>query len=404
MSKVALAEGVYWVGAIDWNIRNFHGYSTHLGTTYNAYLVIDDRVALIDTVKAPFYAEMVSRIEELVALEDIDYVVSNHVEMDHSGALPMVMNEAKKAKLVTLERFGESGLKKTFNSDWPMMPVKEGSLVDLGNRKLTFIPTPMLHWPDSMCTYLPDDNILFSMDAFGQHLATSPRFDDQVGLEVVMPEAAKYYANILMPFGDLVVRVADKLGGFSIDTIAPSHGIVWRSHHRAIVDAYVAWGRGETRPKVLIIYDTMWGSTQKMAEAIAAGAMDEGVETKVYNLTGSDQSDIVKEILDSRAIVVGSPTLNKGMFPTVAGFLCYLKGLKPKGKIGAAFGSHGWAGGGVKAIREELVQAGVEVIEPELAIKYVPDGDEIRKCVDLGQTIGRRVGGVDEKSERLPAA
>jgi flavorubredoxin len=391
MNKAQLAEGIYWVGAIDWNIRNFHGYSTPLGTTYNAYLVIDEKIALIDTVKAPFYEEMVARIKKLVSLEDIDYVVSNHVEMDHSGSLPRVMKEAKKAKLITLEKFGEAGLKKTFHSDWPLVPVKEGSELELGKRRLAFIPTPMLHWPDSMCSYLVEDKILFSMDAFGQHLATSLRFDDEVGLEVIMPEAAKYYANILMPFGDLIVRALDKLGGLEIGMIAPSHGIIWRSHHETIIGAYGTWGKGESRNKALVIYDTMWGSTEKMALALAEGIADENLEVKVYNLTGSDRSDILKEVLDARAILVGSPTLNNGMFPTVAEFLCYLKGLKPKGKIGAAFGSYGWAGGAVKAIQQELGQAGIEIIDSDLNFRFVPDEVENEKCIDFGKTIAKRI-------------
>jgi flavorubredoxin len=391
MNKAQLAEGIYWVGAIDWNIRNFHGYSTPLGTTYNAYLVIDEKIALIDTVKAPFYEEMVARIKKLVSLEDIDYVVSNHVEMDHSGSLPRVMKEAKKAKLITLEKFGEAGLKKTFHSDWPLVPVKEGSELELGKRRLAFIPTPMLHWPDSMCSYLVEDKILFSMDTFGQHLATSLRFDDEVGLEVIMPEAAKYYANILMPFGDLIVRALDKLGGLEIGMIAPSHGIIWRSHHETIIGAYGTWGKGESRNKALVIYDTMWGSTEKMALALAEGIADENLEVKVYNLTGSDRSDILKEVLDARAILVGSPTLNNGMFPTVAEFLCYLKGLKPKGKIGAAFGSYGWAGGAVKAIQQELGQAGIEIIDSDLNFRFVPDEVENEKCIDFGKTIAKRI-------------
>jgi len=391
VSKVQLVDGVYWVGAIDWNIRNFHGYSTHLGTTYNAYLVIDDKIALIDTVKAPFYEEMAARINEFVALTDIDYVVSNHVEMDHSGSLPMVMKEAQKAKLITLEKFGESGLVRTFHMDWPLVPVKEGSELKLGKRRLTFIPTPMLHWPDSMCSYLVEGKILFSMDAFGQHIATSQRFDDEVGLEVIMPEAAKYYANILMPFGDLIVKAVDKLGGLEIGMIAPSHGVIWRSHLETIIGAYGAWGRGESKNKALVIYYTMWGSTEKMAQALAEGIAGEGIEVKLYNLTRSDGSDIIKEVLDARAILVGSPTLNNGLFPTVAGFLCYLKGLKPKGKLGAAFGSHGWAGGAVKAIQQELTQAGVEVLDSDLAIKFVPDKDEIKKCIDFGKSIANMV-------------
>lgn len=391
MGNVTLADGVYWVGAIDWNIRNFHGYSTHLGSTYNAYLVVDDKIALIDTVKAPFYEEMLARVKEIVALEDIDYVVSNHVEMDHSGSLPMIMKEARKARLITVEKFGENGLRRTFHSDWPMDTVKEGSELELGKRKINFIPTPMLHWPDSMCSYLVEDKILFSMDMFGQHLATSLRFDDEVGLDVVMPEAVKYYANILMPFGDLIVKVLAKLEGLEISTIAPSHGVIWRSHIDDIINAYALWGKAQSKKKALVIYDTMWKSTEKMAHALAQGIISENIEVRLYNLTESDRSDIIREVLDARAVLVGSPTLNNGMLPIVADFLCYLKGLKPKGKLGAAFGSHGWAGGAVKLIEQELGQAGIEVIDSDLAIKFTPDESEMQRCVDFGKAIAGRL-------------
>ena len=391
MTKVQLAKGVYWVGAIDWNVRNFHGYSTHRGTTYNAYLIIDEKIALIDTVKAPFYDEMAARVREIVSFDKIDYVISNHVEMDHSGSLPMALRDAKNAKLVTLEKFGENGLAKTFHQSWPTIAVKEGSTVDLGKRKLAFIPTPMLHWPDSMCTYLVEDKLLFSMDAFGQHIATSQRFDDEVDMGIVMHEASKYYANILMPFGDLIVKAVNKLGGVKIDMIAPSHGIIWRSHIKDIVEAYAKWGKGETAAKALVIYDTMWGSTQKMALAIVNGIVGEGVDVKLFNLTASDKSDVIKEVLDAKALIIGSPTLNNGMFPSVAEFLCYLKGLKPKNKIGAAFGSHGWGGGAVKAVQQELEQTGIELIDSKLAFKFVPDEGEIQKCVDFGREIAARI-------------
>ncbi|MCX6011929.1 MAG: FprA family A-type flavoprotein, partial [Chloroflexi bacterium] len=220
MSTVKLTEGVYWVGAIDWNIRNFHGYSTRLGTTYNAYLIVDENITLIDTVKAPFYQDMLNRIKEIVNIDDITYVISNHAEMDHSGSLPMILRDAKNARLVTLEKIGEGNLKKEFHTDWNTIPVKEGSILNIGKRNLTFIPTPMLHWPDSMCTYLMEDKILFSMDAFGQHIASSSRFDDEIGLNTLIPEATKYYANILMPFGDLIVKAIDKLGKLEINIIA----------------------------------------------------------------------------------------------------------------------------------------------------------------------------------------
>ena len=391
MTKVQLARGVYWVGAIDWNVRNFHGYSTHRGTTYNAYLIVDEKVALIDTVKAPFYDEMAARVREIVSFDKIDYVISNHVEMDHSGSLPMALRDAKNAKLVTLEKFGENGLAKTFHQRWPTIAVKEDSTVDLGKRKLAFIPTPMLHWPDSMCTYIVEDKLLFSMDAFGQHIATSQRFDDEVDMGIVMHEASKYYANILMPFGDLIVKAVNKLGGVKINMVAPSHGVIWRSHIKDIVGAYARWGKGETAAKALVIYDTMWGSTQKMALAIVNGIVGEGVDVKLFNLTASDKSDVIKEVLDAKALIVGSPTLNNGMFPSVAEFLCYLKGLKPKNKIGAAFGSHGWGGGAVKAVQQELEQTGVEFIDSKLAFKFVPDEAEIQKCVDFGREIAARI-------------
>ncbi|MDY6907732.1 MAG: FprA family A-type flavoprotein [Chloroflexota bacterium] len=393
MAGVTIKNDVYWVGAIDWNVRNFHGYSTHLGTTYNAYLVLDSKIALIDTVKAPFYEEMMGRIRQIVDPMDIDVIVSNHVEMDHSGSLPMVMKEAGKATLITAERFGESGLKDTFHADWELTPVKEGDELSLGRRKLVFIPTPMLHWPDSMATYLAGDDLLFSMDAFGQHIASSQRFDDEVGLDVVMPQAAKYYANILMPFGDLIVKAVDKLGGLKFDTIATSHGVVWRSHASEIVDAYRAWGRGDARAKALVIYDTMWGSTETMARALVEGIAAEGVEARLFNLSKTDRSDVIHEVLDARALLVGSPTLNNGLFPTVADFLCYLKGLKPRGKVGAAFGSHGWAGGAVKAIESELRAAGVEILDSDLAIKYVPDEATVERCRAFGGQVASRIKG-----------
>ena len=260
MTKVMLKEGVYWVGAIDWNVRNFHGYHTPVGTTFNAYLLVDDKIALIDTVKHGFYREMLDQVREIVDPKDIDYIVSNHVEMDHSGSLPMMMKEAKKARIVTMEKFGESGLRETFHADWDAIPVRKGSEISLGKKKLAFIPTPMLHWPDSMATYVPEDNLLFSMDMFGQHIATSARFDDEVGLEMAISEAMTYYANIMMPFGDLILRALDGLSVLQIDILAPSHGVIWRSHVKEITEAYTSWARGDSRSKVVVAYDTMWAA------------------------------------------------------------------------------------------------------------------------------------------------
>lgn len=388
---VQLADGVYWVGVIDWNIRDFHGYTTRRGTTYNAYLIVDKKVALIDTVKAPFFPEMMRRIAAVTEPSSIDYVISNHVEMDHSGSLPMLLEHAAKAELITSERFGEAGLEKHFHLARPMTAVKEGSELDLGGRKLTFVPIPMLHWPDSMVTYSPQDELLFSSDAFGQHLATSQRFDDEVDSGVLMQEAAKYYANILLPFSNLIPGAVKKLGGLDIKTIAPGHGVVWRADPARIVAAYADWGAGKVTKKALVIYDTMWGSTARMATAIAEAIAAEGVEVKLYSLTASDKSDIMTEVLDARAVLIGSPTLNNGMFPTVAEFLCYLKGLKPRGKLGAAFGSYGWGGGATTAVRQEMEQTGIEMVEPDLAVKWVPDETELAQCAELGKRLAARV-------------
>jgi flavorubredoxin len=380
MNPVKITEGVYWVGAVDWNLRNFHGYSTPSGSTYNAYLIVDEKNALVDTVKRPFAEELLERIGHVIDPAKIDYLISNHVEMDHSGALSRLLETAPNATIIATER-GQRGLTRHYQTDWPFRTVKTGDTLDLGKRKLAFVEVPMVHWPDSMVTN----------DAFGQHIATSARFDDEVGWEVVHEEAAKYYANIVMPFASPVRKALDAVGGLDLGVIAPSHGILWRSHIDRIAAAYGAWADAEARSKALVIYDTMWGSTEKMAKAIAEGIVAEGVEVRVFNLTLSDRSEIIRHVLDAKAILVGSPTLNNGMFPTVAAFLTYLKGLKPQKKIGAVFGSHGWAGGATKAIAQELEATRIELVEPELKVSFVPDGDDLRQCTALGKTIARKV-------------
>ena len=277
MTKVTLAEGVYWVGVVDWNIRNFHGYTTPLGATYNAYLIVDEKITLIDTVKYPFYEEMLKKIKEIVSPKDISYLISNHVEMDHSSSLPLIFKETPNAQVIATER-GVAGLRKHYKTSplikgaggcLPFVPVKEGDELSIGKRTLKFIETPMLHWPDSMMTYLVDEGILFSMDGFGQHLATSKRFDDEVGLEVIMPEAAKYYANIIMPFATQVLRTIDKAKTLKINTIATSHGVIWRQNIGSIIEAYIKWASGEAEEKILVIYDTMWGPSPRSARSRA---------------------------------------------------------------------------------------------------------------------------------------
>jgi len=390
VNKVSLTKGLYWVGAIDWNIRSFHGYITPRGTTYNAYLIVDEKIALVDTVKAPFFNEMLERIQEIVKPEEIDYVISNHVEIDHSGSLPMTMKLAKNAELIATEK-GKSGLTKYYKTNWRFTTTKERSELDLGKKKLKFIETPMLHWPDSMVTYVEGDSILLSSDAFGQHLATSQRFDDQADMDIVMQEAAKYYANIVMPFGTVVQNVLGKLQNLKINTIAPAHGVIWRTNPKRIVEAYGKWARGESENKVVIVYDTMWGSTEIIAKALLDAISTEDVEVGWFNLSKTDDSEVVTQVLDAKALLIGSPTLNNGMFPTVARFLAYLKGLRPKEKIGACFGSYGWGGGAVKAMEEELRRTGVEVIESKLDFRFVPDEEELRKAKEFGKMIAQRI-------------
>ena len=390
MGKVELKKGIYWVGAIDWNIRSFHGYDTPRGSTYNAYLIVDDKVALIDTVKVPFFDELVERVREIIPFDKIDYLISNHVEMDHSGSLPRVKDLAKNATIIATER-GKKGLTRYYKKEWPFETVKTGDTLDLGKKKVTFVEIPMVHWPDSMVTYSPGDKILFSNDAFGQHLATSKRFDDEVGWEIIYPEAATYFANIVMHLAGPVLKALDAVKGLDLDMIAPCHGLIWRKDVEKIVKAYYAWAKFEAREKVLIIYDTMWGSTEKMAKAILEGIREEGVEVKLMNITQTGRTEIMKEVLDAKALIVGSPTLNNGLYPTVADFLCYFKGLRPQGKIGVAFGSYGWGGGATKAIIEELKATGVEVIEPEIKYPYLPDKEELEQCKELGKRIVAKV-------------
>ena len=387
--RVALKSGIYWVGVIDWNIRNFHGYSTHKGTTYNAYLVMGKKIALVDTVKAPFYGEMLERINHIIAPEEIEYLIVNHVEMDHSGSLPRIRETLPRIKILCSPR-AEGELKEHYGDEIPLKVVKTGDVLELGGKTLTFVEVPMVHWPDSMVTYAKEDKVLLPNDAFGQHIAASERFDDELGWEVIHPELTKYYANIVMPYGPQVLKALEALKGIEVEVIGPSHGLIWRKYIPQLLATYEGWAKGETEEKALIVYDTMWGSTEKMAGAIYSGLTKEGIPTKMYRLTGSDMSDIVKELLEARALLLGTPTLNTGVFPSVAAFSTYVKGLRPKGRIAAVFGSYGWGKGATKTLTTDLQAAGMEVLE-ELQVKFVPFGEALDKCEGLGRRVAQRM-------------
>ena len=392
MKPIEIAKGVFDVGVKDWNISDFHGYSTPYGTTYNAYLILDEKIALVDTVKSEFANELLYNISKVVDPQKIDLVVSNHTEMDHSGSLARIMHRIGEGKPVYCSKMGAKNLARHYRQRLNYQSVNNGEQLSLGQKSLTFLETRMVHWPDSMFTYLNPDKILFSSDGFGQHYAGHEKFDDQIG-DAIMPHAQKYFANILLLYAPLILKLIEKVqaSGIEIDMICPDHGIIWRKHPEKILDAYVRWSNQESGKKALVIYDTMWHSTEMMANAIAAGIGAEGVEVRPMYLRKWHRSDIMTEVIDARAIVVGSPTLNNGLFPTLSDFLTYMKGLKPKNKIGAAFGSYGWSGEAVKAIENELQSMKFDLVEPGMRVQYVPEDDALDACHEFGRKIGKAV-------------
>ncbi|MDX2499818.1 MAG: FprA family A-type flavoprotein [Deltaproteobacteria bacterium] len=393
MEPIEISKGVYDVGVVDWNIRDFHGYSTDLGTTYNAFLIVDEKIALIDTVRKGFAGQLLDNISRIVDPKKIDYVISNHTEMDHSGGLERVMHRIGEDKPIYCSKMGAKNLPQHFSSKWNYHPVANGEELSLGNRTLTFLETRMIHWPDSMATYLSENQILFSSDGFGQHYAGPEKFDDQIDERTVMYHAKKYFANILLLYSTHIQKLLDNLLGLGLEfkMICPDHGIIWRQDPGKIVDAYVRWCRQESEKKAVVVYDTMWHSTEEMAHTIVSGISSEGVPAKPLHLRKTHRSEIMTEVFDAKAVVVGSPTLNNQLFPSLSDFLCYMKGLKPLNKIGAAFGSYGWSGEAVKMINQELEAMKFEIIDPGLRIRYVPDKEALESCYELGRKIGKAV-------------
>ncbi len=391
---VQIADRVYWVGAVDWEVRDFHGYTyrTHRGTSFNAYLIVDDEIALVDTVMPGFEDEMFRHIAEVVDPARIDYLVANHGELDHSGAIPAVLARAPQATLVHSKR-GADSLGKYHPNGWRRQVVGTGDTISLGHKTLAFLDAPMLHWPDSMFTYIPEDRLLLPNDAFGQHIASARRFADEIEPAVLWDEARKYFGNILTPFSPLILRKVDEVVklGLQIDTIAPSHGLIWRQNPMQIVEQYVRWSQGEAYPRALVVYETMWGSTAGMARAIVEGIASAGIEVQLYAVPQQDITTIVGALLEAKGIVVGSATHNRRPLLNISALVEDLIGLKPVKKIGAAFGSHGWGGGAVPLLEKGLQEAGVEVVQEGLALAWRPSAEELARAAAFGQAFGQRV-------------
>lgn len=377
LNAIEISPKVWWVGGIDWNERLFHGYTTERGITYNAYLIMDEKTTLIDTCKATFADELVQRISQVVDPAKIDVVITNHVEMDHSGSLPVIHKIAPNAEIYASAGAGVNELRAHFGIE--ATPVKTGDTLCIGERTLSFVTTPMVHWPDNMVTYSDVDKILFSNDAFGQHFATTKRFDDENDMCEVMKQAKKYYANIVWPYGMQAGRALAAVKGLELKMIAPSHGCIWRSHIDEIIAKYEEWTTYQTQEKAVVVFDSMWHSTESMAREICDAFIAEGISAQLIDVKSTHISDIMLYMCDAKYVAVGSPTLNSNMLPTVASFLTYMRGLSPKNeqRIGLAFGSYGWAPLGPKQVYAELENAKFQLPVPVVAQQWVPSEENL---------------------------
>lgn len=387
---VPLTDDIFWVGVVDWALQHFHGHelSTHRGSSYNAYLILDEKKVLVDAVWTPFEQEFMAQVRELIDPAELDYVVANHSEVDHAGALPALMREATNAQMLVSEK-GLESFPGNYHADWNMRAVANGETLNIGKRDLVFIEARMLHWPDSMFTYVTGDNILMPNDAFGQHYATAGRFNDQVDQYELYYEALKYYVNILTPFSNLVTKKIDELlaMGVPVDMIAPSHGVIWRENPMQIVEKYQEWAAQKTEPRAVIIYDTMWNATARMAQAIGDGLADERVDHKLLQMSVTDRNDALVDVFNARTVIAGTPTFNNGIIAHMAPIIEELKGLRFKNKLGATFGSYGWSGGGAKLLYDRLAEAKFQMIGEPLEAQWQPDADALQRCREFGREI-----------------
>lgn len=396
MMSLKITDSVTWVGKIDWELKKFHGeeYSTHKGSTYNSYLIRDEKTVLIDTVWMPFTHEYLDKLKAEIALEEIDYIIINHGEVDHSGALPELMRSIPDTPIYCTANAIKS-LKGQYHQEWNFHPVKTGDKLNIGSKDIIFVEAAMLHWPDSMMCYLTGDNLLFSNDAFGQHYASEYMFNDLVDQQELYHECIKYYANILTPFSRLVDRKIKEVVGFElpVNMICPSHGVIWRDNPLQIVTKYLEWAADYQENQITVFYDTMWDGTRKMAEAIVEGIKEEDphVNVKLYNTARRDKNDIITEVFKSKAVLVGSPTVNKGVLSSIAGIMEEIKGLAFKNKKAAAFGTYGWSGESVKVLNDLLKESGFTVVNDGLKGLWNPDENALQVCAQFGKNFSKEI-------------
>lgn len=395
MKPVELKSGIYWVGAVDWAVRDFHGYETPRGTSYNNYLIVDEEPTLLDAVHYDFVHISIENISRIIEPEKIKNIVINHIEHDHASGLEQILNIVPQANIYITEK-GKRGLSKFINlSKYKVHTVKSGDSIKIGKRTLQFIETPMMHWPDSMFTYIKEEKILISQDAFGQHIASVERFDDEFisnrSMEELEDSVIDYYANILMLYGNVIKAKIEEIkkSGIEIEMIAPDHGVIWRSHVDKVLALYSDMVEAKAKLGAVIVYDTMWHSTEQMVMPIAQGLESEGVPVKIIKLRATPKSVAIKEIWKYRGLILGSPTLNNTIFPSVAEFLTYLKGLRPKNRLFAAFGSYGWSGEAVKEMYDYAKAMKLELFEPGIRVLYKPSEEELEKCYEFGVAFGK---------------
>lgn len=394
MKPVEIKNDIFWIGSVDWNRRNFHGYSNSpMGTTYNNFLIMDENVTLVDTVAEEFWGTLQCNIAQVLGDRKIDYFVINHLEPDHAGCLALAIEKYKPKKVYT-SPMGQKAMMAHFHyKDWPVEVVPTGTEICIGKRHLSFIETRMLHWPDSMLTYCPEEKLAFTNDAFGQNWATSERFADEVDRYKLEELMRFYYANIVLPYSPVVLKTMNLLKemNLELDMLCPDHGLMFRGEDcQWAMEKYVEYAEQKPKKKAVIVYDSMWHSTEKMATAVATALVDEGVSVRLMSMKNNHHSEVMHEVFDSAAVIVGSPTHNNGILPLMSDMMTYMKGLRPQNKIGSAIGSFGWSGECVKVLTQWLNDMNMEVIDP-VKIKFVPDHDALSKCYEQGKAIAAAI-------------